>query len=38
MVGFKAELSQVTDVAEKENLEPMADQVITKELEFMYFC
>jgi hypothetical protein len=31
-------LSQVTDVAEKENLEPMADQVITMDLVFMYIC
>ena len=35
---MKLKLSQVTDVAEKENLERMADQVVTMELEFMYFC
>jgi hypothetical protein len=29
-------LSQVTDVAEKENQEPMADQVITVELSWVY--
>jgi hypothetical protein len=31
-------MSQVTDVGGKENLEPMTDQVINMELQFMYFC
>ena len=29
MTGFKAKMSQVGDVVEKENQEPVADQVIT---------
>jgi hypothetical protein len=33
MVGFKIKMSQVTDVAETENQEAMADQVITMEPE-----
>jgi len=33
-VFLKLKLSQVTHVADKENLDPMGDQVITVELEF----
>jgi len=31
MTGYKGKMSQVTDVAEKDNLELMADDVITME-------
>jgi hypothetical protein len=33
MTGFKLEMSQVTDIAEKEIQEPMADQVTMTEPE-----
>jgi hypothetical protein len=33
---LELKLSQFADVAEKENLEPVADQVVTMELSWVY--
>jgi len=39
MTSFKFEMSQFTDVAEKDNQEPMTDQVIAVEPELnLIFC
>jgi hypothetical protein len=39
MTSFKFKMSQVTDIAEKENQKPMTDQVIAVEPELnLIFC